>query len=100
GMLAGAHVTVAGNCLSIPLRVNALWYAALDSTAQALRDMPPSSAAGGPPVRDPSAEHFERLAGRFRRSFAKLYWCEDHGRICPPEARTHPNHVTLPDAEQ
>ncbi|HVT81291.1 MAG TPA: hypothetical protein VHM90_11605, partial [Phycisphaerae bacterium] len=50
--------------------------------------------------RDPSGDHFERLAGRFRRSFAKACWCDEHNRLCPPEVRTQPDHGGLPDAEQ
>jgi hypothetical protein len=47
------------------LRINALWYLALEKTAAALRRHVPRDAAGG---------HFERLAGRFRRSFSKVEW--------------------------
>ncbi|HUO08670.1 MAG TPA: hypothetical protein VM008_10250 [Phycisphaerae bacterium] len=86
------------------LRLNALWYSALET-----------SAADFKRLRDPSGDHFERLAGRFRRSFQKAYWCDAHGRICPPEFRpaTEPgatppapastkpdDHGSLPDADQ
>ena len=71
-------------------RLNALWYNAIESISQTLR-------AG----RDPSGDHFERLAGRFRRSFAKAFWCESDGIICTPELRKVEGHrATLPDVEQ
>ncbi len=101
GMLAGAGEGKPNPALALPLRVNALWYTALESTGQALRGINPMGAAlaeGG--KRDSSGDHFERLAGRFRRSFAKACWCDAHDRICPPEVRGDPDHGSLPDAEQ
>jgi hypothetical protein len=84
---------------SSALRLNALWYSALESSAADLKT-----------VRDHAGDHFERLAGRFRRSFVKAYWCDTHGCICPPEMRppadptglTPPadDHGALPDADQ
>ena len=71
------------------LRFNALWYSALESTAEDLRK-----------AQDPSGDHFERLAGRFRRTFVKTYWCEGHNRICPPHARENGSHGEIPDADQ
>jgi hypothetical protein len=68
------------------LRVNALWYATLEMTAQVLQ-----GGVGG--KKDPAGNHFERLAGRFRRSFAKAFWCEDHGCICSPAARSIEGHA-------
>jgi hypothetical protein len=108
GMLAG----VEGNkkpceALSAPLRLNALWYTALESTGQALRAGKYLGTATRLPLhKDPSGDHFERLAGRFRRAFSKMYWCEDHDRICPPELRGEADHgrgegsQRLPDVEQ
>jgi hypothetical protein len=58
------------------LRLNALWYSALET-----------GAADFKVSRDPVADHFERLAGRFRRSFVKAYWCDTHSCICTPESR-------------
>ena len=83
------------------LRLNALWYSALESTAADLKI-----------ARDPAGDHFERLAGRFRRSFVKSYWCDVHGCICTPDVRppapapgdpppaNQDDHGTLPDADQ
>ncbi|MGN6369084.1 MAG: amylo-alpha-1,6-glucosidase [Phycisphaerae bacterium] len=79
------------------LRLNALWYSALETCAADLKT-----------VRDPAGDHFERLAGRFRRSFVKAYWCDAHGCICPPEMRAPAdpaapgpeNHGALPNANQ
>jgi hypothetical protein len=93
--------------LAAPLRLNALWYTALESTGQALR----GAKYLGKSERllshkDPAGDHFERLAGRFRRAFFKMYWCEEHDRICPPELRGEPEHgctpgsARLPDAEE
>jgi hypothetical protein len=86
------------------LRLNALWYSALETSAADFKTW-----------RDPSGDHFERLAGRFRRSFVKAYWCDAHGCICPPETRPAiepgaiapaassigpDDHGTLPNADQ
>jgi hypothetical protein len=85
GLLSSASPELA----SQGLRLNALWYSALESTGADLK------AAG-----DKSGDHFERLAGRFRRAFAKSYWCEGHNCVCPPYRRTADSHGELPDAEQ
>ena len=101
GMLVGAGTAKPNPALALPLRLNALWYTALESTGQALRGQPPMGVPAAAGTRnDPSGDHFERLAGRFRRSFAKAFWCDEHNRICPIEHRTEPNHGALPDAEQ
>ena len=71
------------------LRLNALWYSALQSTADDLKK-----------ANDPGGDHFDRLAGRFRRTFIKSYWCEGHNRICPPHVRDSSSHGDLPDADQ
>ena len=84
--------------LAAPLRLNALWYAALETTGLALRGLTPMGA--GQHAKDSTGDHFERLAGRFRRAFNKAYWCEEHQRICPPELRADNTHGDLPDAEQ
>jgi hypothetical protein len=97
GLLAGLARRGRKNAaLMASLRLNALWYAALEATGMALRGLPPMSAA----PKDPSGDHFERLAGRFRRAFTKAYWCEEHQRICPRESRQGNLHDDLPDAEQ
>lgn len=70
------------------LRLNALWYAALEAVAEGLH------ALG-----DRAGDHFERLAGRFRRSFAKAYWCEAHGCVCVPGTREE-GHGAMPLADQ
>lgn len=44
--------------------INALWYNMLMILATELKG-------------EPAADHFDRLAGRFRRSFLKLYWQGD-----------------------
>ena len=79
------------------IRINALWYFALEMTAQTLQHPLPSGGA-----KDPSGHHFERLAGRFRRSFAKHFWCEEHGCLCSPTAawRGGADHGFLPDPDQ
>jgi len=77
------------------LRLNALWYSALETSAADFK------VAG-----DQVADHFERLGGRFRRSFVKAYWCEAHGCICTPENRVivegmdRGDHGDLPAADQ
>jgi hypothetical protein len=72
------------------MRINGLWYHALETAGVTLREMG-----------DPMADHFERLAWRFRRSFAKQYWCDEHGFVCGPEARKREGHgADLPDGEQ
>jgi hypothetical protein len=74
------------------LRLNALWYSALESTGTDLKA-----------VGDRVADHFERLAGRFRRSFAKAYWSDAHGCIWTPELRNNNGggeEASLPDADQ
>jgi hypothetical protein len=77
------------------LRVNALWYNALEMTAAVLKDPP-----GGTGKDLNTSHHFERLSGRFRRSFAKAYWCSEHNCICTPAARNLPDHGKLPDPDQ
>jgi len=84
--------------LAAPLRLNALWYAALETTGLALRGLTPMGA--GQHAKDSTGDHFERLAGRFRRAFTKAYWCEEHQRVCPPELRAGNTHGDIPDAEQ
>jgi len=105
-----------------PLRLNALWYGALEGTGAAFRAISwaagkGTGGGGAPGGRDAVGDHFERLAGRFRRAFAKAYWCDKHDRICPPasggNAARHggeaaradaatgsPDHGGVPDAEQ
>ena len=63
------------------LRINALWYSGLETTGVALKS------AG-----DRSGDHFERLAGRFRRSFAKSYWCDPHACVCIPDEKSLDSH--------
>lgn len=106
GVLAGLVRKGRPNAsLATPLRLNALWYSALEVTGMALRGLTPLGQAAGyrtGGAKDPTGDHFERLAGRFRRAFNKAYWCEDHQRICPPARRTeaYPDHGPIPDAEQ
>jgi hypothetical protein len=88
GLLTGG-VALAGG-----LRVNSLWYAALEATAEAIKSGVYGSA------RDPAGHHFERLAGRFRRSFQKAYWCETHHGICSPAARQAEGHGEWPEPDQ
>ncbi len=84
-----------------PLRYNALWYSALEITGQALSSRNSlGSLSDKNGARDRTSDHFERLAGRFRRAFSKACWCTEHNRICPTETRQKDNHGTLPDAEQ
>jgi len=70
-------------------RLNALWHSVLETTATQL------TAHG-----DKTGDHFERLAGRFTRSFTKTFWCETHKCICPPDRRTVDSHgIAFPDRE-
>lgn len=82
-----------GGVLGLPasamLRINAMWYSAIESTGVDLKA-----------VGDATGDHYERLAGRFRRSFAKTFWCDEHLSLCMPEARTLENHGELPEADQ
>lgn len=55
GLLVDAESGLSGVAL------NALWYNMLMILATELKG-------------EPAADHFDRLAGRFRRSFLKLYW--------------------------
>ena len=64
---------------------NALWYNALGILAEELRK-----------VGDHTGDHFDRLAGRFRRSFLKSFWCEPHQSFCAPEARQREDHAPPP----
>ncbi len=59
------------------LRLNALWYSGIESIGGDLKTHA-----------NPVADHFERLAGRFRRSFSKAFWCDAHGRICSSDGRS------------
>jgi len=99
GTLSGlAHRGRKNAALAAPLRLNALWYAALETTGLALRGLTPMGA--GQHAKDTTGDHFERLAGRFRRAFTKAYWCEEHQRVCPPELRGDNIHGGIPDVEQ
>ncbi len=55
------------------VEINALWYAALAGLAEALPD-----------ERGAEKRHFDKLAGRMRRAFPKVFWndernaCDDH----------------------
>jgi hypothetical protein len=99
-VIAGAHSSIRmddGGMLvaedADALRLNGLWYAALETLGEGLRA-----------VGDRAGDHFERLAGRFRRSFAKAYWCETHGSVCTPGGanrdESHKAAATLPAADQ
>jgi hypothetical protein len=99
GLLAGLVRKGRKNAaLAAHLRLNALWYVALEMTGMALRGLTPMGA--GLTAKDSSGDHFERLAGRFRRAFNKVFWCEEHQRVCPQELRGENTHGEMPDAEQ
>lgn len=70
---------------------NALWYSTLAMLAEELSS-----------IKDHAGDHFERLAGRFRRSFTKAYWCSAHGWLCDPEQQKTDEHggSPLPDPAQ
>ena len=79
---------------SVPaiMELNVLWYSALSILAEELR------AAG-----DTAGDHFERLGGRFRRSFLKAYWCEAHECLCDParlQAEGHGAAGEIPEGAQ
>ena len=99
GMLAQVGSKAKG---ASALRLNALWYAALEVTGQALRGLTPMGKGhpGHTGMGRHTGDHFERLAGRFRRAFSKAFWCDQHDRICNPELRDQPDHGTVPDGEQ
>ncbi len=92
GVLAG------GIAQGQTLRINALWYAAVQATATALQSGQGGGGGGG--NHDVSSGHFERLAGRFRRSFQKAFWCDEHRCICSPAARAVAGHGKLVDPDQ
>lgn len=52
------------------VEVNALWYHALEGMSQRL-----------PPQQKSAADHYKKLAGRIRRSFAKAFWDEELGYL-------------------
>jgi glycogen debranching enzyme len=64
---------------------NALWYNALAILAEELRK-----------VGDHTGDHFDRLAGRFRRSFMKSFWCEPHQSFCDATERQREDHAAAP----
>ena len=70
---------------------NALWYSTLAMLTEELNS-----------IKDHASDHFERLAGRFRRSFTKAYWCSAHGWLCDPEQQKSAEHggSPLPDPGQ
>jgi hypothetical protein len=75
-----------------PMYANALWYNTLGILAEQL-----------PLVADRAGDHFERLGGRFRRSYLKAFWCEQHACLCDTAVRTLPEHDAgdyLPPASQ
>lgn len=85
----GLLVTGTGIC---PVGINALWYFTLSMLAEELHA-----------VKDHAGDHFERLAGRFRRSFSKAFWCSAHGFLCDPELQKVTDHATadpIPDPTQ
>jgi hypothetical protein len=85
----GLLATSTGIC---PVGTNALWYFMLSMLAEELHA-----------IKDHAGDHFERLAGRFRRSFSKAFWCSAHGFLCDPELQKSTDHATadtLPDPTQ
>lgn len=75
-----------------PMALNALWYALLTMLAEELSKLG-----------DRSAQHFALLAGRFRRSFAKIFMCPAHGCLCEPRVQQSPTHDKpsfVPDPDQ
>ncbi len=93
GMTMGDGGLLSGKgTMAAVLEVNLLWYSVLSILAEELRR---AGDAGG--------DHFERLAGRFRRSFLKAYWCDAHGCLCDPAQVTAEGHAAasvLPEAGQ
>jgi hypothetical protein len=101
GLLApGGAIPVASSTDSVPsaanavcpIGINAMWYFTLAMLAEELHA-----------IKDPVGDHYERLSGRFRRSFAKCFWCSAHGFLCDPELQKDPDHATahaIPDPEQ
>jgi hypothetical protein len=59
-LMSDAGLLVDRDGMNKPLATNALWYAVLELLAAELKI-----------TGDPQGDHFERLAGRFRRSFAR-----------------------------
>jgi hypothetical protein len=67
-----------------PLGLNTLWYSTLTMLAEELAK-----------VGDASGSHFDRLAGRFRRSFAKMFWCAPHQCLCDPRSKAAAGHYKV-----
>lgn len=69
------------------LERNLLWYNLISLLGNEL-----------PAINDPAADHFDRLAARFRRAFTKAAWCTAHNLPCDPAAIADPNHpASSPD---
>src|SRR6185437_2265351 len=65
-----------------PVGLNALWFSVMSLLAEELTR-----------VKDPMDDHFDRLAGRFRRSFTKLFWCDAHRCLCEPRVQMGVDHL-------
>jgi hypothetical protein len=78
---AGLVVESGGKDGISPLGLNVLWFSMLTMLSEEL------AKAG-----DGSASHFDRLAGRFRRSFVKAFWCAPHQCLCEPRAQAAAGH--------
>jgi len=88
GLLAGGPPTDE----HYPMALNALWYWTLMMLAEELESLG-----------DRGAAHFALLAGRYRRSFAKLYWCGRHNCLCELRVQHGPSHektTFVPDPDQ
>ena len=75
-----------------PMALNALWYLLLSLLAEEL-----------PKVGDASGHHFDLLAGRYRRSFAKTFLCAAHECLCEPRVQRNAAHDKpsfVPDPDQ
>lgn len=79
GGLLGATKSKTKDSSPFPaLQLNILWYNAISILSEEYRRL-----------NDHAADHFDRLAARFRRSFLKIYWCEAHSCLCDPADPVH-----------
>ena len=84
GAFAGTTMNDGGMLMGVddePMFVNSLWYNAMGILAEQL-----------PLVGDRAGDHFERLGGRFRRSYLKAFWCDQHNCLCDSGIRDDPAH--------
>ena len=78
GLLGAGKAKARPNSPFPALQLNILWYNAISIISQEYRRL-----------NNHAADHFDRLAARFRRSFLKIYWCDAHSCLCDPADSVH-----------